>query len=182
MRETVLHFAVYAGWPKASQFNMVVDAQWERIARERGETMPSPPPLLPLVTPSDPDARLACGEESFREINCLPFAPSRDNPYSGAGILNFVFGEMWLRPGLGMKERRLITLACVGFQDAQYPIMSHVYAALKSGDISFDEMDELALHFAAYYGWPKGSYLNQVIAEQKQRVLDEARSDTSVTH
>lgn len=37
-------------------------------------------------------------------------------------------------------------------------------------------MDELALHFAAYYGWPKSSYLNQVIAEQKQKVLEEARS------
>lgn len=182
MREAVLHFAVYAGWPKASQFNMIVDAQWERVVRERGEDVPPPPPLLPLVTPSDPDARLAGGEDAFREINCLPFAPPRDNPYSGAGILNFVFGEMWLRPGLGMKERRLITVACVGFQDAQYPIMSHVYAALKSGDISFDEMDELALHFAAYYGWPKASYLNQVIAEQKQRVLEEARSDASVIH
>ncbi|HZC53456.1 MAG TPA: carboxymuconolactone decarboxylase family protein [Mycobacterium sp.] len=182
MRETVLHFAVYAGWPKASLFNMVADAQWERIACERGEDLPSPPPLLPLVTPSDPDARLAGGEDAFREINCLPFAPPRDNPYSGAGILNFVFGEMWLRPGLGMKERRLITVACVGFQDAQYPILSHVYAALKSGDLSFDEMDELALHFAAYYGWPKASYLNQVIAEQKQRVLEEARSDTSSIH
>ena len=56
----------------------------------------------------------------------------------GAGILNFVFGEMWLRPGLGMKERRLITVACVAFQDAPYPIMSHVYAALKSRDMSFD--------------------------------------------
>ncbi len=176
MREAVLHFAVYAGWPKASQFNMVVDAQWERIARERGDSVPPPAPLLPLATPSDPDARLRGGEAAFREINCLPFAPARDNPYSGAGILNFVFGEMWLRPGLGMKERRLITLACVGFQDTQYPIMSHVYAALKSGDVSFEEMDELALHFAAYYGWPKGSYLNQVIAEQKQRVLDEAGS------
>ncbi|OBG68260.1 carboxymuconolactone decarboxylase [Mycobacterium sp. E3339] len=181
MREAVLHFAVYAGWPKASQFNMVVDAQWERIARERGDGgVPPASPLLPLPTPSDPEARLAGGEAAFREINCLAFAPTRDNPYSGAGILNFVFGEMWLRPGLGMKERRLITLACVGFQDAQYPIMSHVYAALKSGDVSFDEMDELALHFAAYYGWPKASYLNQVIAEQKQRVLDEAGSDASV--
>lgn len=180
MREAVLHFAVYAGWPKASQFNMVVDAQWERIARERGDAGPPPPPLLPLATPSDPEARLAGGEAAFREINCLPFAPARDNPYSGAGILNFVFGEMWLRPGLGLKERRLITLACVGFQDAQYPIVSHVYAALKSGDVSFDEMDELALHFAAYYGWPKGSYLNQVIAEQKRRVLDEAGSDPPI--
>ncbi|MEN4479315.1 carboxymuconolactone decarboxylase family protein [Mycolicibacterium cosmeticum] len=179
MQETVLHFAVYGGWPKASRFNMVVDEQWERIHRERGETVPSPQPLLPLGSPSDPEARLAVGEQAFREINCLPFAPTRDNPYQGAGILNFVFGEMWLRPGLGMKERRLVTVACVAWQDAPYPILSHVYAALKSGDVSFDEMDELALHFAAYYGWPKASHLNQVIGEQKQRVLDEWAAEAS---
>ncbi|OHV06654.1 carboxymuconolactone decarboxylase family protein [Mycobacterium talmoniae] len=173
MQETVLHFAVYGGWPKASQFNMTVDAQWERIHTERGQAVPPPQPLLPLVTPSDPEARLAVGEQSFKDINCLPFAPIRDNPYSGAGILNFVFGEMWLRPGLGMKERRLITVACVAFQDAPYPILSHVYAALKSRDVSFDEMDEVALQFGAYYGWPKASRLLQVIDEQKQRVLAE---------
>ena len=38
MRETVLHFAVYAGWPKASRFNIVVDEQWARIIDERGES------------------------------------------------------------------------------------------------------------------------------------------------
>lgn len=175
MRETVLHFAVYGGWPKASRFNMAVDAQWERINRQRGRDVPDPEPLLPLVSPSDPEGRLACGEESFKQINCIPFAPIRDNPYSGAGILNFVFGEMWLRPGLGTKERRLVTVACVGFQDAPVPIMSHVYAALKSRDVSFAEMDELALQFAAYCGWPKAAQLNQVISEQKERVLDEWR-------
>ena len=37
MQETVLHFAVYGGWPKASRFNMAVDEQWERIHRERGQ-------------------------------------------------------------------------------------------------------------------------------------------------
>lgn len=173
MRETVLHFAVYAGWPKASRFNMIVDEQWARIHRERGEQVPPQLPLLPLPTPSDPEARLAVGAQSFKDINCLEFAPNQDNPFQGAGILNFVFGEMWLRPGLGMKERRLITVACVAFQDAPYPILSHVYAALKSREVSFDEMDELALQFAAYYGWPKGSHLNQVIGEQKQRVTQE---------
>ena len=173
MRETVLHFAVYAGWPKASRFNTMVDEQWDRIHRERGLTPPAPEPLLPLTTPSDPEDRLLVGEQSFRDINRIPFAPTRDNPYSGAGILNFVFGEMWLRPGLGMKERRLVTVACVAFQDAPLPILSHVYAALKSRDVSFAEMDELALHFAAYYGWPKAANLNQVIGEQKQRVLAE---------
>ena len=179
MREAVLHFAVYGGWPKASRFNMVVDEQWERIHNERGQAVPPPEPLLPLVTPSDPESRLSCGEQSFKDINCLPFAPMRDDPYSGAGILNFVFGEMWLRPGLDMKARRLITMACVGFQDAPIPIMSHVYAALKSRDLSFDEMDELALHFAAYCGWPKAAHLDQAIGEQKQRVLDEWRAEAT---
>lgn len=173
MQETVLHFAVYAGWPKASRFNMMVDEQWARIHRQRGSDVPPPEPLLPLPTPSDPEARLSVGEQSFKAINCLPAGPARDNPFSGAGILNFVFGEMWLRPGLGMKERRLVTVACVAFQDAPYPIVSHVYAALKSRDVSFDEMDEVALHFAAYYGWPKASHLNEVIGAQKQRVTAE---------
>jgi 4-carboxymuconolactone decarboxylase len=58
-------------------------------------------------------------------------------------------------------------------QDAELPVISHVYAALKSGHISFDEMDELALQFAAYYGCAKADYLNQVIGEQKQRMLAE---------
>jgi 4-carboxymuconolactone decarboxylase len=179
MRETVLHFAVYSGWPKASRFNMAVDEQWERIHRERGQAVPPPEPLLPLVTPSDPERRLSVGEQSFKDVNCVPYVPIRDNPYSGAGILNFVFGEMWLRPGLGIKERRLVTVACVAFQDAPFPIMSHVYAALKSRDVTFDEMDELALHFAAYYGWAKASHLSQVIDEQKQRILDEWRAEAT---
>jgi 4-carboxymuconolactone decarboxylase len=175
IRETVLHFAVYSGWPKASRFNMIVDEQWERIHRERGRDVPEPDPLLPLVTSSDPEDRLVNGEQAFRDVNCVPYVPIRDNPYSGAGILNFVFGEMWVRPGLGMKERRLVTVACVAFQDAPYPILSHVYAALKSRDLSFDEIDELALHFAAYYGWAKASQLNDEIGRQKERVLEEWR-------
>ena len=180
MREAVLHFAVYSGWPKASRFNMVVDEQWERIYAERGETAPPPDVILPLATPSDPEERICGGEQAFRDVNCVPYVPTRDNPYSGAGILNFVFGEMWLRPGLGMKERRLITVACVAFQDAPYPIMSHVYAALKSRDISFAEMDELALHFAAYYGWAKATTLSEEICRQKERVLDEWRTESEV--
>ncbi|KLO27498.1 carboxymuconolactone decarboxylase [Mycolicibacter heraklionensis] len=181
IREAVLHFAVYSGWPKASLFNMIVDEQWARIHAERGEPVPPPAPLLPLSTPSDPEARLQCGEQTFRDVNCLPYTPTRDDPYSGAGILNFVFGEMWLRPGLGMKQRRLVTVACVAFQDAPYPIMSHVYAALKSRDVSFDEIDEAALQFGAYYGWPKASRLMQVIEEQKQRVTQEWTCEGSST-
>jgi 4-carboxymuconolactone decarboxylase len=80
-----------------------------------------------------------------------------------------------------MKERRLVTVACVAIQDAPIPILSHVYAALKSRDVSFDEIDELALHFAVYYGWAKASHLSDVIAEQKQRVLSEWATEAQET-
>jgi 4-carboxymuconolactone decarboxylase len=179
MRESVLHFAVYGGWPKASRLNMVVDEQWARIHAERGQDVPPPDPLLPLTTPNDPEDRLATGAQAFKEVNCLPYAPDRDNPFHGAGILNFVFGEMWLRPGLGMRERRLITVACVAFQDAPYPIVSHVYAALKSRELSFAEMAEITVHFGAYYGWPKAAHLSQVVADQQRRVTEEWAAEGS---
>jgi 4-carboxymuconolactone decarboxylase len=75
MREAVLHFAVYAGWPKASRFNTVVDIQWERILRERGQEPVPAESLLPLVSASDPEQRLLGGEAAFKEITCLPVAP-----------------------------------------------------------------------------------------------------------
>ncbi len=122
MRETVLHFAVYAGWPKASRFNT-----WSTNSGT-ASTATAARPLRHLSrccrwpTPSEPEST-ACrrGAVVPRPSTACLSSPTRDNPYSGAGILNFVFGEMWLRPGLGMKERRLITVTCVAFQDAPYP-------------------------------------------------------------
>lgn len=104
--------------------------------------------------------RLERGGRAFDEVMTFP-APDGPNPATTNGLIDFVFGEVWLRPGLGMKERGLVTAACVAFRDAPYSIMSHVYAALKSRDVSFNEMDKLALHFGAYYGWAEASNLNR---------------------
>ena len=115
-------FAVYAGWPKASRFNGVVDDQWERICRDRGQAAPAPEAAAAAAHPSEPggpDGRRRGVLQGLSTVCRSP--PTRDNPYSGAGILNFVFGEMWLRPGLGLKERRLVTVACVAFR-TPYPI------------------------------------------------------------
>ena len=49
-----------------------------------------------------------------------------------------MFGHLWLRPGLTRRERRLITVPCVGVGDAIGPIWSHVTSALGSGDITYE--------------------------------------------
>ncbi|GGV42615.1 hypothetical protein GCM10010182_79140 [Actinomadura cremea] len=159
MLEFVLHFAVYCGWPKASHLEGVIRRQWARIQHERGEEA-GPRPLLGNDTlgPNDWDERIERGVAEFVEVNLIQ-APRPETPYTHAGILGFVFGHVWQRPGLTRRERRIITVACVAVCDSPTPLRSHVGAALNSGDVSKEEMDEIVLQFAAYSGFAKGEAL-----------------------
>lgn len=171
LNELTLHFAVYCGWPRASQLEMTVRSQWQRLHEERG--IPTPPFATLSVDdlgPADPYERIAGGVEAFEEINLVE-APSQDSPYFYTGILNFVFGHLWLRPGLTRRERRLITIPCVGVSDAWGPIWSHVTSALGSGDISFDEMQELIIHFREYADAPRARALQDVAGQWRQDQL-----------
>ena len=167
MNEFTLQFAVYCGWPKGSQVEMSVRAQWHRIHAE--QNIPTPPfrqLSIDDLGRVDLEERIAEGARSFAEINLVP-APPQDSPYYYAGILNFVFGHLWQRPGLTTRERRLITVPCVGVSDAASPIHSHVTSALTSGDITYDEMHELILQFSAYSGVAKAQVLSDVAVAWK---------------
>jgi 4-carboxymuconolactone decarboxylase len=159
MLEYVLQFAVYCGWPKASHVEGAIRRQWARIREERDEEVTPFPRLENAALGSnDWEQRLARGAKEFVDVNLVP-SPQPDSPYTQAGILNYVFGHVWQRPGLTRRERRLITVACVAIDDSPMPLFSHVTSALHSGDITKPEMDELALHFAAYYGFAKAEAL-----------------------
>jgi len=121
---------------------------------------------------SSPEARAKFGRDWFQYIMTRP-APPPTTPYFAAGIHNFVFAEMWSRPGLTVKERRWITLACVAASDTLVPIQTHVYAALKSGDMTLEEMNEFTLHMAVYLGWPKASIVNQTIIDMWDQIQQE---------
>lgn len=147
VNEFTLHFAVYCGWPKASTVEMAARTQWNLLHAQRGETAPAfPTSALGDLGPADPAQRIADGTKAFVDINLVD-APPSDSPYFFAGILNYVFGHVWLRPGLGRRDRRLITVACVGVAESPVPIWSHVTSALGSGDLTLTEMRELIEHF-----------------------------------
>ncbi|HSZ35451.1 MAG TPA: carboxymuconolactone decarboxylase family protein [Acidimicrobiales bacterium] len=105
-------------------------------------------------------------------------SPEPISAYIDAGVIGYVFGEMWRRGVLTPRDRRWITLSCLGAVDSAFPIETHVYAALNSGDISGEEFDEFVLFFATQLGWPKASVLttsgmtsSMKIAEQSGRQL-----------
>ena len=78
-----------------------------------------------------------------------------------------LFGEIWSRPGLSLRERELVTLATLMAAKAD-GIALHMRHAHNLG-ISFDEMKEVILQATIYLGMPKALFamrkLKAVMAE-----------------
>jgi len=163
LREVALHVAVYSGWSTGA----CLDAAITRVADALG--LP-PVPIVPIRgEPWDPQVRIEQGAAAFRDVMVFG-GPPPATAYFEAGILNFVFGETWLRPGLDQRSRRWLTLVGVSDSAASIPIRSHVHAAMASGNTTRDEMNEFVLQYAIHAGWPKASVVQAAVLEQAPRV------------
>ena len=110
--------------------------------------------IINPTSSSSPGSR-AQGEAMWQRVLTTPAPPITDDFL--AQTCDHVFGEVWGRAGLGTRERRLITLTCIALLGAQVPLENHLKAALASGDLTADELVEVAIHLAHYGGWPAGS-------------------------
>ena len=80
-----------------------------------------------------------------------------DPPDSNDLYLQFtkrVFSDVWSRPRLGRKERRLTTMTCIIASGNAAILPFHMKPALESGDLTADELAEWVVHIAHYAGWP----------------------------
>ncbi len=163
LREAALHLAVYAGWSRG----VALDAAVTRTASELG--LP-PADVAPIRAQAwDPKQRIAAGAANFTAVMICP-PPPPVTPYFEGGILNFVFGEMWMRPGLDQRARRWVTLVGVADSSSSTPIRTHTYAAMKSGNATVEEMQEFVLQYAIHGSWPKASVMQAVVIEMGERV------------
>lgn len=114
-------------------------------------------------------ARTETGRRRYREVMSSEPPPPL-TPFLEHGVVDAVFGELWDRPGLSRRDRRWITLACAGAAAVEEPIRQHVHAALASGDITREELQEFVLHFAYYAGWPRASALELAYYQAIERI------------
>jgi 4-carboxymuconolactone decarboxylase len=94
----------------------------------------------------------ARGQEAWRHVL------GSDGPPITGPFMEFtsdhVFGRVWTRPGLSTRDRRLVTLTAIAIAGAQPALENHLAAATRSGDLTFEELDEWVVHLAHYAGWP----------------------------
>lgn len=112
---------------------------------------------------SDKADRAARGAETFQQVVGRPLQPP-GSPFTEAAR-DFVFAEVWSRPGLDLRSRRWITLACVCAARAPVAIRTYMEAALDSGDITEAELREFILQFGVFQGFPKAAEVEIILGQ-----------------
>ncbi|HEX7322468.1 MAG TPA: carboxymuconolactone decarboxylase family protein [Mycobacterium sp.] len=95
--------------------------------------------------------------------------------------VDHLFGRIWTRPGLSMRDKRLMTLSVVTALGQQDLTEIQVNAALHNEEMTEDELREMAVFITHYVGFPLGSGLNgvieRVIAKRKKAAAEGRAGD-----
>lgn len=77
------------------------------------------------------------------------------SPDLGKYIIEFAYGDIYSRPGLDLKQRQLLTIACLTTQGDCKPELSvHINTGLNVG-LTENEIVEALLHCIPYVGFPR---------------------------
>lgn len=132
-----------------------------RIARERALVVAL---VLVLVAPLVPGSGARAGEAGSedpatrgremqrRVYQSLP----ADDPWLEMSEQQ-VFGRIWTRPGLSLRDKRLISLTSAAYAASPPGYISHIEGALDNGDLTPAELWEWLIHFTQYAGYPKAA-------------------------
>lgn len=85
--------------------------------------------------------------------------------------VDHLFGRIWTRPGLSMRDKRLMTLSVVAAFGLPELAEIQVNAALHNEELTEDELREMAIFLTHYVGFPRGSGFNGVV----ERVIAKRR-------
>jgi 4-carboxymuconolactone decarboxylase len=84
--------------------------------------------------------------------------------------VDHLFGEVWAREGLSVRDRRLLLLGLlVGSGGLDDVIGLQLDSALAQGDLGDDDLREIVVFLTHYAGWPKGAKLNSAVEDRLAR-------------
>jgi 4-carboxymuconolactone decarboxylase len=111
------------------------------------------------------------GKAACERVMCGPAADGHGESL-GDLCVKTVFADVWERPGLPVRDRRLITLTVLAMLGRERMTPFRLHAALDSGDLDEGQLQEMARQLAYYAGFPVGAafefLINDIVAERRQ--------------
>ncbi|GAA4908048.1 4-carboxymuconolactone decarboxylase [Nonomuraea thailandensis] len=101
-----------------------------------------------------------------------------DGPGDFFGItVDHLFAEIWSRPGLSMRDRRLLLIGVLAARGMNDVLDIQLPAALSNSELTAGELREIAIFLTHYVGWPLGARLSvqvdTIVARHEKRAATE---------
>ncbi|MEM6486594.1 MAG: carboxymuconolactone decarboxylase family protein [Pseudomonadota bacterium] len=80
-------------------------------------------------------------------------SPDRENDPFFAPALEHLFGEIWAREGLSLRDRALVTVASLMVLGREREFGIHLHGAMNVG-VTEVEIEEMIVHLGYYGGFP----------------------------
>jgi 4-carboxymuconolactone decarboxylase len=75
--------------------------------------------------------------------------------------VDHLFGEIWRRPDLSVRDRRLLVLGATAALGRADLIQVQVEGALANEELTAEQLREAVLHLHYYVGWGNGTQVNK---------------------
>lgn len=86
-----------------------------------------------------------------------------------------LFGEIWQREGLTVRDRRLILIGLLVGRGLHDVVGLQIEGALTNGELDADSLREIVILLTHYAGWPDGAKLNSQVETLIARAAKQAR-------
>jgi 4-carboxymuconolactone decarboxylase len=108
--------------------------------------------------PNDPSRR-RLGLDTMARVYGWPEVGDGDGDFFGY-TAEHLFAEIWNRPGLSDRDRRLVLLGLLVGRGLHDVIPIQLSGALANEELTADELREIVILLTHYAGWPDGAKLN----------------------
>jgi 4-carboxymuconolactone decarboxylase len=120
------------------------------------------------------------GLEKMNEVYGWEMPDVTGDPYFDLTV-DHLFGDIWTRPGLSMRDKRIMTLTAVTAVGKRDLAEIQINAALLNEELTEAELKEMAVFLTHYLGFPLGSALNgavdSVVAKRKKAAAKDGAED-----
>jgi 4-carboxymuconolactone decarboxylase len=112
--------------------------------------------------PDDPGSSRSKGIAKMQEVYGFSVDPAViPGPYV-AFTVDHLFGEVWTRSELGIRDRRLMTIGVLAALGQSKLVEIQFQSALDREELTEEQVRETVVHLAHYIGWPLSTGVNEV--------------------
>ncbi|MFM7618162.1 MAG: carboxymuconolactone decarboxylase family protein [Actinomycetes bacterium] len=112
------------------------------------------------------------GMAKMQEVYGFSYDPADvEGPFVDVTV-DHLFGDIWTREGLDVRERRMLTIGALAAFGLGNLLEIQFTSALANREFTEDQVREIVLHLTHYVGWPLATSMNaaaeKVIAQRRE--------------